>query len=226
MLIFFMIMFGCTYFFRISLYDWLAFPLLRLLPEAELYAINVTSGFFIPLKIALFSALIASIPFILYQLWSFIVPALYQLERKYLNRFLIASVLLFYFGFFLGYLLFLPIIFEFFYALLPENTDLIADIAVYFQFVMKMLLLWAIVFEIPIVMLLLIYLNVVSRESFIRKRRWFIVGSFIGAMVVTPPDVISQCLLALPMIVLFELGLFCSGRFMNKKSKNFSAKTQ
>jgi sec-independent protein translocase protein TatC len=178
-------------------------------------ATDVTSPFFAPLKLALVLAVFAAIPIILYQLWSFIAPGLYAHEKKIAFPLLFSSVLLFYLGAAFAYYVVFPLVFGFFTAVGPEGIVELPDISSYLNFVLKMFFAFGVAFEIPIATILLIITGVTTPDDLAAKRPYVVVGCFVIGMMLTPPDIISQTLLALPMWILFELGILF-GRLMKR----------
>ena len=181
-------------------------------------ATDVTATFMAPFKLNFFAALMLAMPFILYQLWSFVKPALYAKERSLAMPLLIGSISLFYAGIAFAYFIALPSILHFFISVSPETVAPMTDINSYLAFCLKLFLVFGFTFEIPIVTLLLILIGVVNTQTLVEKRRFIIVGCFFVAMFVTPPDAISMIMLAVPMWLLFELGLFF-GRLIEKKRR-------
>ena len=170
-------------------------------------ATDVTAPFFAPFKLTLFVALFAAIPWILHQIWGFIAPGLYQHEKKMLMPILASSIILFYSGIAFCYFVVLPIILGFFTSVGPQMMTLAPDISSYLGFVLKLFFAFGIAFEIPVAIMLLCWSGATTTQSLKEKRPYIVVGVFVVAMFLTPPDVLSQTLLALPMLLLFELGL-------------------
>lgn len=204
-------------YFANDIYSFVADPLIQHLPEnASMIATDVTAPFFAPFKLTLFAALFLSFPFILHQIWGFIAPGLYQTEKKMLIPILISSILLFYSGISFCYFVVFPIILGFFTGIGPEVMTLTPDISSYLSFVLKLFFAFGIAFEIPVAIMLLCWSGVTTIESLKEKRPYVVVGAFVVAMFLTPPDVLSQTLLAIPMLALFELGLVLAS-FYSKK---------
>ena len=190
-------------------YSYLAEPLLRHMPSgATMIATEVASPFLAPFKLALVAAVFLAMPVILYQAWAFIAPGLYQKERRFALPLLVSSILLFYLGMAFAYYVVFPIIFGFFTATAPEGVTVMTDISKYLDFVLTLFFAFGVAFEVPIAVLLLIWTGFTSVETLTRIRPYFIVGAFVVGMVITPPDVFSQTFVALPMVVLFEAGIF------------------
>lgn len=206
--------FAFIYPFANELYLWLSEPIRSLLPVGQsMIATDVTSPFFAPLKLALVLAVFVAIPVILYQLWSFIAPGLYAHEKKIAFPLLFSSVLLFYLGAAFAYYVVFPLVFGFFTAVGPEGIVELPDITSYLNFVLKMFFAFGVAFEIPIATILLIITGITTPDNLAAKRPYIVVGCFVIGMLLTPPDIISQTLLALPMWILFELGILF-GRLM------------
>lgn len=211
----FLIFLGLFYFAN-DLYLFMSAPLTALLPEGtSMIATDVTSPFFAPFKLTLVAAIVLAMPYILHQIWSFIAPGLYANEKQLAIPLLISSILLFYAGIAFAYFVVFPLIFGFFTSVGPENVAVMTDISSYLNFVLKLFFAFGIAFEIPIATLLLIKSGAVTAKSLASKRAYVVVVCFVFGMLLTPPDIISQSLLAIPMWLLFELGLFMS-RFLFK----------
>ncbi len=209
--------FAVVYPFANELYLWMSQPLRDLLPEGQMMiATDVTSPFFAPLKLALVVAVFAAIPYILYQVWSFIAPGLYKHEKKLAFPLLATSVLLFYLGAAFAYYVVFPLVFGFFTAIGPEGIVELPDINSYLNFVLKMFFAFGVAFEIPIATILLILSGATTASDLAAKRPYVVVGCFVIGMMLTPPDIISQTLLAVPMWILFELGILF-GRFAQRR---------
>ena len=207
LLIIFGVFLGLFYFAN-DLYTYLSTPLTALLPEGtSMIATDVTSPFFAPFKLTLVAAIFVAMPFILHQIWGFIAPGLYQHEKKFAVPLLASSIFLFYAGIAFAYFVVFPLIFGFFTSVGPENVAVMTDISSYLNFVLKLFFAFGIVFEIPIATLLLIWSGAATVKGLRNKRAYVIVGCFVLGMLLTPPDVISQSLLALPMWLLFEAGI-------------------
>lgn len=194
-----------------QLYHLLAIPLLKQLPQAhQLIATEVTAPFFIPLKFATLVAFVLSLPFLLYQFWLFIAPALYKQEQRWAWLLMFLGSLLFYVGMLFAYFVVFPLLFRFFIHTVPVGIMLLPDIRAYLDLSLQLLMAFGLAFEVPIVMVLLIATGITNAQKIAQKRRYFIVAAFVVAMLLTPPDVVSQTLLAVPLCLLFELGLFIS----------------
>jgi sec-independent protein translocase protein TatC len=189
------------------------------MPEGStMIATGVASPFLTPFKLTLVLAIFMAIPVILYQIWGFIAPGLYKKEKRIAVPLLASSVLLFYAGAAFAYFVVFPLIFSFFTSVGPENVQVMTDINSYLDFVLKLFLAFGIAFEMPIAAVILIWTGVTSPDALAKKRPYIIVGCFIFGMLLTPPDVISQSLLAIPMWLLFEIGVFF-GRLLEPKTQ-------
>jgi sec-independent protein translocase protein TatC len=197
--------------FANRLYAWLAQPLVARLPEGtQMVAIDVVTPFFTPIKLAFFTAVFATVPFLLYQAWAFVAPGLYRRERRYALPILVSAIALFYLGCAFAYFVVLPLLFAFLTGITPEGVAMMTDISRYLDFVLVLFLVFGLCFEVPIAVVILVLLGVVSVEQLKEARPYVIVGAFVIAAIVTPPDVLSQILLAVPMCLLYELGIVVS----------------
>ena len=202
--------------FANQIYSFIATPLIAKLPEgSSMIATEVASPFFAPFKLTLFCGIFFSIPYILYQTWSFIAPGLYINERQLILPLLISSSLLFYLGIFFAYYAVFPILFAFLTTTAPSNITIMTDINHYLDFILKLFFAFGISFEIPIATILLIKSNFITIEKLSSNRPYIILFAFFVGMLLTPPDVISQILLAIPIWVLFEIGLVLGKYFKN-----------
>lgn len=210
-------LFFCLLPFANQTYQGLSEPLRAQLPASStMIATDVTATFMAPFKLNFFVALMIAMPFILYQLWSFIKPALYVREKSLALPLLVGSIVLFYTGISFAYFVALPSILHFFISVSPETVAPMTDINSYLSFCLKLFLVFGFTFEIPIITLVLILIGAVSTQTLIEKRRFIIVGCFFVAMFVTPPDALSMIMLAVPMWLLFELGLL-AGKLIEKR---------
>lgn len=203
------VIFVPIYYFANDLYEWISEPLTSVLPEgSSMIATQVASPFLTPFKLAVFSAIFVGVPFLLHQVWAFVSPGLYKHEKKFAVPLLASSILLFYSGMAFVYYLVFPLVFTFFTQVAPEGVAIMTDINQYLDFVLKMFLAFGIAFEIPIATMLLVWSGLSTPDAMAKKRPYVIVGCFIVGMILTPPDVISQLLLAIPTWLLFEVGIF------------------
>ncbi|KZZ81828.1 twin-arginine protein translocation system subunit TatC, partial [Oleiphilus sp. HI0133] len=203
-----MVIFLSLYYFANDLYFLLSEPLRALLPEgATMIATGVASPFLTPFKLTFVASIFIAMPVILYQVWAFISPALFDKERKLAIPLLVSSIILFYFGMAFAYFVVFPLVFGFFTSAGPEDVAIMTDISQYLDFVLKMFFAFGFAFEIPIAIIILVAVGATSTSSLSEKRPYLVIGCFVVGMLLTPPDVISQTLLAVPMWLLFEVGL-------------------
>ncbi|MCA3043971.1 MAG: twin-arginine translocase subunit TatC, partial [Rhodocyclaceae bacterium] len=194
-----------------KLYDFLAAPMMAALPQgSKMIATGVIAPFFIPLKIAMMTAFLIALPVILYQLWAFVAPGLYKHEKRFVLPLIISSTVLFFVGMSFCYFFVFKMVFTFIAQLAPASINVAPDIENYFGFVLGMFMAFGLAFETPIVVVVLVATGMVSLEVLREVRRYVIVGAFIVAAVVTPPDVASQLALAIPLCILYEIGLFAA----------------
>jgi len=204
--------------FSNSLFTALSGPLTAHLPEgSSMIAIEVASPFLIPFKLTLVLALFLSMPVVLYQLWAFVAPGLYAHERRLILPLLVSSTFLFYAGAAFAYFVVFPLVFAFFSATAPEGVSVMTDISHYLDFVLTLFFAFGAAFEVPILAVLLVWTGIATQQGLREKRPYVIVGAFVVGMLLTPPDVISQTLLAVPIWLLFELGVYFSGWFIRQK---------
>ena len=200
-----------------QIYSFLAGPLMKHMPKnSTMIAIDVASPFFTPFKLALVVAVFISVPVILYQFWAFVAPGLYKRERRMILPLLVASTLLFYLGVAFAYFVVFPLVFGFLTAAAPVGVAVMTDITKYLDFVLTMFFAFGICFEVPIFTIVLVWTGLVTPAALAEARPYVIVAAFIIGMLLTPPDAISQTLLAVPMWMLFELGLFSSRLFVHR----------
>jgi len=212
-----LVMFICLFPFANEIYAFVSEPLRAILPEgATMIATEVASPFLTPFKLTLVAAIFLVIPYLLYQVWSFIAPGMYRHEKRLAIPLLVSSVLLFYAGAAFAYFVVFPLIFAFFTSVGPEDITIMTDINSYLDFVLKLFFAFGLAFEIPIAAVLMIWAGITTPEDLVKKRPYIVVGCFIFGMLLTPPDIISQSLLALPMWLLFEIGVFF-GRFIHRE---------
>ena len=218
------IVFGGLYFYANELYNYLAGPLLKHMPEGgSMIATEVASPFLAPMKLALVLAIFLSMPFILYQLWAFIAPGLYRHEKRLAFPLLVSSIVLFYAGMAFAYFVVFPLIFQFLTAIAPEGVAVMTDISKYLDFVLKLFFAFGVAFEVPIATILLVLAGLTTPDSLTSKRPYIIVAAFVIGMLLTPPDVISQTLLALPMWLLFEIGVVFSRILLKRRKEDLAA---
>ena len=205
---------GITY--ASEIYGFVASPLLSIIPEgSSSMATEVTSPFMAPIKLVLFAALLVTMPYLFYEVWMFMSPGLYKNEKSFVMPLMATTVILFTTGIAFAYFIVCPIIFKFFIASAPNSIQVMTDISQYLNFIIKLVFAFGVAFEIPIATFLLIKSSIVKKESLIKSRPYLIILFFVIGMLLTPPDIFSQLFLALPMWILFELGLLLSS---DKKS--------
>ena len=215
-----LVVFICLFPFANDIYAFVSEPLRELLPQgSSMIATEVASPFLTPFKLTLVVALFVAIPYVLFQVWAFVAPGMYRKEKRIALPLLASSVLLFYSGAAFAYFVVFPLIFAFFTSVGPSDITVMTDINRYLDFVLKLFFAFGIAFEIPIAAVILILTGVTTPDKLASKRPWIIVGCFVAGMLLTPPDVISQSLLALPMWLLFELGILF-GRILHRRLRS------
>ena len=216
-----LVIFAGLFAFSNDIYTLLAQPLLAHMPKgASMIATEVASPFLVPLKLTLVTAVFIAIPFLLYQLWAFVAPGLYAHEKRMVMPLLVSSTLLFYAGMAFAYFLVFPLVFGFFTSVAPEGVAVMTDIGQYLDFVLKLFFAFGASFEVPIAIILLVWMGIVTPEALAQKRPYVVVAAFVIGAVLTPPDVFSQLLLAIPMYLLFELGVFFSRYFVRNAEES------
>lgn len=204
-----------------GLYDLLALPLTSNLPEGtKLIATSVFSPFMVPLKITLMAGFLVALPIVLYQAWAFVAPGLYSHEKRFVLPLVVSSTALFFVGVAFCYRLVLPALTKFIVAVAPKSIQAAPDIEQYFGTVLTLFLVFGIAFEVPVAVVVLARLGIVSVEKLKEWRGYFIVVAFVVAAIVTPPDVVSQLSLAIPLIVLYEIGIWCAVLFIKKTTQS------
>lgn len=210
------LVFICLFPWANDLYTLLAQPLISKLPQgSQMIATAVVSTFFIPLKVAMMTAFLIVLPFVLYQVWAFIAPGLYQHERKLGLPLLVSSVVLFFTGMAFAYFLVFPVVFGFLAGATPAGVTFAPDIGQYLDFVMTLFIAFGVTFEVPVVVILLVITNMVTIEKLREVRPYVLVGAFVIGAIFTPPDIISQFMLAMPLWILYELGIIIA-QFIRK----------
>jgi sec-independent protein translocase protein TatC len=213
-----LLVFAVLFPFSESLYLYISEPLRAFLPSAStMIATEVTSPFLTPFKLTLISAMFISMPYSLYQLWAFVAPALYQQEKRIVVPLFCASVILFYAGMAFAYYLVFPLVFMFFTSVAPEGISVMPDIRAYLDFVLKLFMAFGLSFQIPIAVVILSWVGTVNPDNLAKKRPYVFVLCFVFGMLLTPPDIISQVLFAVPMWLLFEVGILF-GRLVSNKA--------
>jgi sec-independent protein translocase protein TatC len=204
--------FVCLFPWAKDLYNLLARPLLAKLPlGSTMIATDVTGTFFVPMKVAMMVSFLITLPWVLYQAWAFIAPGLYSHEKKLAVPIVFTSTLLFFTGMAFAYFLVFPVVFKFMTSVTPEGVTMMTDIGKYLDFVLGMFVAFGLTFETPVVVIILARMGVVSIEKLKESRPYVIVGAFVVAAIVTPPDVVSQVMLAIPICLLYELGIIFAG---------------
>lgn len=218
-----LLIFFCLFPFANDIYTLVASPLMAHLPAGtSMIATEVASPFLTPFKLSLVAAIFISMPFTLFQLWSFIAPGLYRHEKRMLVPLVVSSTILFYAGMVFAYYVVFPLIFAFLTGTAPEGVTVATDIGKYLDFVLTLFFAFGMAFEVPIATIILVSMGITTPDSLVEKRPYIIVGAFCVGMLLTPPDVISQTLLALPMLVLFEMGVFFSRIMLRKREERES----
>ena len=206
-----------AFFYASELYDLLAFPMIRALPEgSRMIATGVITPFFIPMKISLLVAFLIALPYVLYQAWAFVAPGLYAHEKRLVLPLVVSSTLLFFAGMAFCYFIVFNTVFRFIASFAPKSISVAPDIEAYFNFVLGMFVAFGVTFEVPVVVVVLVMTRMVSVEKLREIRPYVIVGAFVVAAIVTPPDVVSQLMLAVPLCILYEAGILVS-RFIEKR---------
>ncbi len=215
--VFIIVVFLCASPFANEIYAFLSGPLLQSMPEnSSMIATDVASPFFTPFKLTLVASIFVSVPVILFHFWGFVTPGLYKHEKRLILPLIIASTLLFYMGVAFAYFVVFPLVFGFLTAAAPEGVAVMTDIAKYLDFVLTLFFAFGLSFEVPIVTIVLVWSGLTTPQSLAEKRPYVIVGAFVIGMFLTPPDAISQTMLALPIWILFESGLLVSRLFIRK----------
>jgi len=203
------LVFICLFPWARDLYSLLAKPLLASLPAGgQLIATEVTAPFFVPIKVTLMAALVIALPYLLYQIWAFVAPGLYAHEKKLVIPLVATSTLLFLCGMAFAYFLVFPIVFHFIISVAPEGVAVMTDIGKYLDFVLTLFVAFGVTFEVPVAVVILVRMGMVSVAKLREIRPYVIVGAFVIGAIFTPPDVVSQVMLAVPLWVLYELGIF------------------
>ncbi|MEJ5064211.1 Sec-independent protein translocase subunit TatC [Erwinia sp. MYb375] len=213
--------FLCLVYFSNDIYQLVSAPLIKQLPAgASMIATDVASPFLAPIKLTIIVSLFLSVPVILYQVWAFVAPALYRHERRLVMPLLFSSSFLFYLGMAFAYFIVFPLAFSFFAKTAPQGVTIATDINNYLDFVMTLFMAFGVSFEVPIAIVLLCWTGVTTPEDLRAKRPYVLVGAFVVGMLLTPPDIFSQTLLAIPMYCLFEVGVFVSRFYVGKNRRD------
>ncbi|HHQ4516806.1 twin-arginine translocase subunit TatC [Aeromonas veronii] len=215
-----LVVFLALIYFSNNIYDFVAQPLLSQLPEGtSMIATDVATPFLTPIKLTLVVSFFVAIPYLLYQAWAFIAPGLYQHERRLIMPLVVSSALLFYAGMAFAYYVVFPLVFGFFTSTAPAGVTVATDIASYLDFVLTLFFAFGVAFEIPVATILLCWTGVTTPQNLKEKRPYVVVGVFVVGMLLTPPDVFSQTLLAIPMWALWEIGLFFARFYVKKEDE-------
>ncbi len=213
------IVFICLFPWSKDLYALLAQPLLEVLPKGgQMIATDVVGVFLVPMKVTLLVALLIALPYVLFQIWAFIAPGLYAHEKRLVVPLVVASFLLFLAGMCFAYFVVFPTVFKFMSSIAPQGVAWMTDIEKYLGFVLSSFLAFGVTFQVPVIVIVLVRVGIVSLEKLKEARPYVIVGAFVVGAIFTPPDVLSQCLLAIPLWLLFEVGLILA-RFVGKPAE-------
>ncbi len=212
------VVFCSLIYFAQDIYQYLAKPLLATMPTgAQMIATDVASPFFAPFKLTLVLSFFIAIPYVLFQVWGFVAPGLYRKEKRLIAPLMFGSTALFYFGIAFAYFIVFPVVFAFFTSVAPEGVTIATDINSYLDFVLKLFFAFGCAFEIPVIIVLLCWTGVTSANSLRAKRPYVVVGAFVVGMLLTPPDIISQTMLAVPMLLLFEVGIIVASFYTREQ---------
>lgn len=210
------LLFLCLFWFADEIYTWLASPLMAHLPDSQMIAIDVAAPFFIPFKLTLMLCVFLAVPYLLYQVWAFVAPGLYTHEKRLVFPMLVSSTLLFYLGVAFAYYVVFPLVFGFFTAVAPEGVEVSTDIGRYLDFVITLFFAFGIAFEVPVATVLVVAVGITTPEQLKKIRPYVFVAAFVIGMFLTPPDIISQTLLAVPMWLLYEVGIVFSTMYRDR----------
>jgi len=205
-----------------QLYAWLSRPMMEKMKAvgAQMIATEVASPFLAPFKLTCFVAVVLCVPYLFYQLWAFVAPGLYRHEKRLAFPLLVSSIALFYLGGLFAYYVVFPLIFGFLTAAAPEGVQVMTDISKYLDFVIVMFFAFGVAFEVPVATFLVVRTGISTRQDLARKRPYIIIGAFVVAAVLTPPDPVSQTLMAIPILVLYELGLLMCRLFITDEDES------
>lgn len=216
-----LLVFVCLVYWAKDIYHYIALPLLQAMPETgTMIATDVGAPFFAPFKLTIVLSLFIAIPYVLFQIWSFVAPGLYKNEKRLVFPLLVSSTLLFYLGIVFAYYVVFPVVFGFFANVAPEGVQVATDISSYLNFILKLFFAFGLAFEIPIAVVLLCWAGVTTPEDLKTKRPYIVVGAFVVGMLLTPPDILSQTMLAVPMLLLFEGGLLAARFYKPKEDED------
>lgn len=206
--------------FSEKIYDQLAQPMVAKLPQgSSMIAIDVAAPFLVPFKVTLLLAVFISVPYLLYQIWAFVAPGLYKHERRLAVPLLVSSTLLFYLGSAFAYFVVLPLVFDFFVSVAPQSVSVMTDVGRYLDFVLAIFFAFGLAFEVPVATVLLVLSGLTTPQKLGEYRPYVVVGAFVVGMLLTPPDIISQTLLAVPMLILYELGIVFARVMQRRKTE-------
>jgi sec-independent protein translocase protein TatC len=206
-----LLVFICLFPWARDLYALLAQPMLASLPEGgKLIATEVTAPFFVPVKVTMMAAVVVALPYLLYEIWAFVAPGLYSHEKKLIVPLIVTSTILFLCGMAFAYYLVFPVVFHFMVSVAPAGVEVMTDIGKYLDFVLTLFIAFGVTFEVPVAVVILVRMGLVSVEKLKEIRPYVIVGAFVIGAIFTPPDVVSQIMLAVPLWVLYEVGIFVS----------------
>ncbi|WP_144211380.1 twin-arginine translocase subunit TatC [Shewanella donghaensis] len=213
-----LLVFICLVYWANDIYHYMAIPLMQALPEtSSMIATDVAAPFFAPFKLTLVFSFFIAIPYVLFQVWSFVAPGLYKHEKRLIMPLIFSSTVLFYLGIAFAYYVVFPVVFGFFTSVAPEGVQVATDISSYLSFILKLFFAFGLAFEIPVAVVLLCWAGVTTPEELKQKRPYIVVGAFVVGMMLTPPDIISQTMLAIPMLILFEGGLLAAKLYTPKE---------
>lgn len=220
-----LLVFLCLFPWARDLYNFLAQPMLASLPAGgQLIATEVTAPFFVPIKVTMMAALVIALPYLLYQIWAFVAPGLYAHEKKLVAPLIITSTFLFLCGMAFAYFLVFPVVFHFMVSVAPQGVAVMTDIGKYLDFVLTLFLAFGVTFEVPVAVVILVRMGMVSVAKLKEIRPYFIVGAFVVGAIFTPPDIVSQIMLAVPLCLLYEVGILVS-QWMVKSATESSEST-
>lgn len=216
-----LVVFICLVPFAREIYTWFADPLLASLPDGgSMIATAPHSTVFTPFKLTFAVAFAVAIPFVLYQVWAFVAPGLYKNEKRIVLPLVVSTTLLFYLGILFAYAVVFPLIFQFFAMFAPDGVEYMPDIASYMSFALSLFVAFGIAFEVPVAIVILSRMGIITPEKIAQNRGYFILAAFVLAMLMTPPDPLSQIMMALPVCLLFEVGLFFAKKVSKKEASD------
>ena len=218
--LFVLVIFAGLFYFANDIYHFIATPIMEALPEGStMVATKTTAPFLTPFKLALVTSIFIGMPFLLYQAWGFIAPGLYKHEKRLAYPLLFSSIVLFYAGMAFAYYVVFPIIFAFLTSMAPEGVTVLPDISDYLDLVLKLFFAFGVAFEVPIATIILVVIGWTTPDKLVEKRAYIIVGAFVVGMLLTPPDIVSQVMLAIPMWLLFEVGILFSRMILKMRKE-------